>query len=397
MEQKTKSGFSLYINSNENVQNAIIIRERKKKYRIGLLILMAAVVILGIFLYRYRTYRKISVVKSITKDVADSVRSFSYKSGSVCYSEDGISFLDGNGQRKWEKTYSLKNPMASYCGDYIVIASKNGNEVVLFDDEGHMKRFSVSYPIISAEVASQGVIALILQGDHGNYIELYEAAEKKLVTIKTTADQNGYPLDIDLSEDGQNLVVSYLVVDGIKTKSRVAFYNFGEEGQEKEDQLIGGFDFADTVIPKVNFMGDSRVCAIGDNRLILFKAGNSPRKKKEVKIDDTIKSVAANEKNVAIVIENRKRTKEETYELKIYNKSGREIGSADFSAEYNKIELGKGEVLVTGNYHSSIFNFAGHEMFEHDFDKRILHISPTGKGRRYLVSYEDGTELIKLR
>ena len=33
MEQKTKSGFSLYVNSNENIQNALFLREKKKKYR----------------------------------------------------------------------------------------------------------------------------------------------------------------------------------------------------------------------------------------------------------------------------------------------------------------------------------------------------------------------------
>lgn len=38
MEQKTKSGFSLYVNSNENIQNALFLREKKKKYRMGLII-----------------------------------------------------------------------------------------------------------------------------------------------------------------------------------------------------------------------------------------------------------------------------------------------------------------------------------------------------------------------
>ena len=76
------------------------------------------------------------------------------------------------------------------------------------------------------------MIAAVLQGDNENYIELYDASQKKLVTIKTTIDENGYPLDIDLSEDGTMLAVSYLVVDGLQTKIRVAFYDFGEKGKE---------------------------------------------------------------------------------------------------------------------------------------------------------------------
>lgn len=397
MEQKTKAGFSLYINSNENFQNAVILQEKKKKYRKVLVIVLAAICILSFFAYRYRTYHHMKVVKSITKDLSDSVQSFAFKSGTICYSEDGVSFLDGNGQKKWDQTYSVKNPMASYCKDYIVIASKNGNEVVLLDDDGHMKQFSVSYPIIDAEVAGQGVIALILQGENANYIELYEAAQKKLVSIKTTADQNGYPMDIDLSSDGENLAVSYLVVDGINTKSRVAFYNFGDEGKEREDQLSAGFDFSDTIIPKVSFMGDSRVCAVGDNKMILFKAGKIPSKKKEVKIEETVKSIDVNEKYIAVIIENQKKSAEDKFEARIFNRSGRKVMSKGFSSEYNKIALGDKELLVTGNYQFSIFNFAGHEMFHKDLKKRIVDISPTGKKRKYLISYENGIELVNLR
>ena len=43
MEQKTKSGFSLYVNSNENIQNALFLREKKKKYRMGLIIAFVVV------------------------------------------------------------------------------------------------------------------------------------------------------------------------------------------------------------------------------------------------------------------------------------------------------------------------------------------------------------------
>lgn len=397
MEQKTKAGFSLYINSNENFQNTVIIQEKKKKYRKILVIVLAVVCVLSFFAYRYRTYHYMKTVKSITKDLSNSAQAFAYKSGTICYSEDGVSYLDGNGQIKWNQTYSLKNPIVSYCKDYMAIASKNGNEVVLLDDDGHMKQFSVSYPIVDVEVASQGVIALILQGEDANYIELYEAAQKKLVSIKTTAEQNGYPMDIDLSSDGEKLIVSYLVIDGIETKSRVAFYNFGDEGKEKADQLVAGFDFSDTIIPKVRFMGDSKVCAVGDNRIVLFKAGNTPSKKKEIKINETIKSVDVNEKYIAIILENQKKSAEDKYEAKIYNQSGRKIMSKGFSSEYNKVVLGNKELLVTGNYHFSVFNFAGQEMFDQDLEKRILNISPTGKKRKYLISYENGTDLVSLR
>ena len=397
MEQKTKSGFSLFINSNENVQKALILQQRKKKYRTGLIIALAVIAVCSIFVYRYRTYHDMKVVKTISKDLSESFQSFAYKNGTVCYSEDGIYFLDGKGNEKWNRTYSIKNPFATYCGDYIVVASKNGNDIALLDSDGQMKKFSVSYPVVSVKVAKQGVIGLILHGDKGNYIELYDAAQKKLVSIKVTASQNGYPMDIALSEDGQNLLVSYLVVDGINTKSRVALYNFGSQGAEKGDQMIGGFDFKDCVIPKVNFMGSSKAVAIADNELIFFKTNNTFSKEQVVGIDQSIKSVAVNDKWIAFVLENQKNSDKEKYEAVVYNKNGRKIMDYNFSSEYNKLLLGKKELVLAGNYHFSVVNFAGHEMYQKDFKKRISNVSTTGKSRKYLITYEDNIKLLELR
>ena len=364
MERKTKSGFSLYVNSNENIQNALFLREKRKKYRIGLMVAFVVVCICSLFAYRYRTYHSMKVVKTIKKELTESFQSFAYKNGTICYSEDGISFLDGKGNEKWNRTYSIKNPQASYCGNYIVIASKNGNEIALLDADGQMKKFSVSYPIVDAEVAKQGVIALILHGDKGNYIELYDAAQKKLVSIKVTSEQNGYPMDIDLSSDGQNLLVSYLVVDGINVKSRVALYNFGQEGEDKGDQLIGGFDFKDTVIPKISFMGDSKAVAIGDDKMVFFKVGKTISKNQTIVFANDVNSVAVNDDYVGLVFENQKKSDQDKYEAVVYNKNGRKLMSYKFSSEYNKLLLGNKELLLAGNYHCSMINFAGHEMFK---------------------------------
>lgn len=397
MEQKKKSGFSLYINSNENFQNALILEQRKKKYRTGLTIALIVVCICGFFAYRYRTYYSSKNIKTISKDATASFQSFSYKNGTICYSEDGIYFLDGKGNEQWNRTYSIKNPQATFCGNYIVVSSKNGNDIALFDNDGQMKKFSVSYPIVDAKVAKQGVIALMLHSDKENYIELYDTAQKKLVSIKVTSDQNGYPMDIALSSDGQSLMVSYLVVDGINTKSRIAFYNFGTTGEEKGDQLIAGFDYKDCVIPKVSFMGDSKAVAIADDQLIFFKTGNTISKKQSIRIDQRIKSIDLNEKYIGLILENQKQSAQEKYRALIYNRNGRNLMKHDFSSEYSKMLVGDKEMLLAGSYHISILNFNGHEMYQKDFKKRISNVSLTGKKRRYLITYEDNINLLELR
>lgn len=397
MDHRIKSGFSLYTNSREAMQNSIRKKQIRKKQRWIFLGIFCAV-LLAIFLaYRYRTYHSLKTEKVIAEHVDSTTKFFAYKSGSISYNEDGISFIDGDGKTVWEKAYSIKNPIVTYCGDYIVVAYKNGNEILLYDSSGKVKRFSTSYAISDVEVAEQGVIAAILQGDDENYIELYDASQKKLVTIKTTVDENGYPLDIDLSDDGTMLAVSYLVVDGLQTKNRVAFYDFGEKGQEKEDRLLAGFDFKDTVIPKLQFMGQNTVCAIGDNKTIIFNTKDTPSKQKEIKIDSRIKSVAADDSHFALVLENKKKSSKEQYLVQAYNRSGKMVMEKEIKTEFSDVYLGDDGVLFVGNYHCSMINFAGHEMYQQNFKKRIQSMAPTGKAERYLITFEDKTQLVRLR
>ena len=397
MNHRIKSGFSLYTNSSEAMQNSILKKQIRKKQRIilgGIL----CVVLFAVFLaYRYRTYHTLKTERTVAEHVDSGTKSFAYKNGSISYNEDGISFIDGDGKVEWEKAYSIKNPIVTYCGDYIAAAYKNGNEILLYDSTGKVKRFSASYAVSDVEVAEQGVIAAVLQGDNENYIELYDASQKKLVTIKTTIDENGYPLDIDLSEDGTMLAVSYLVVDGLQTKNRVAFYDFGEKGQEKEDRLLAGFDFKDTVIPKIQFMGKNTVCAFGDNKTIIFNTKDTPSKQKEIKINSRIKSIAADDSHFALILENKKKSSKEQYLVQAYNRSGRKVMEREIKTEFSDVYLGPDGVLFVGNYHCSMINYAGHEMYQQNFKKRIQAMAPTGKAERYLITFEDKTQLVRLR
>ena len=79
-----------------------------------------------------------TVVATLTVDVLD--KGLDALSGKINYDKEKLEFVKiETGNEKWNKTYSIKNPQASYCGDYIVVASKNGNEIALLDSDGDRK------------------------------------------------------------------------------------------------------------------------------------------------------------------------------------------------------------------------------------------------------------------
>ena len=64
----------------------------------------------------------------------------------------------------------------------------------------------------------------------------YDATGNILVEQQASLSSTGYPVALDMSDDGNTLAVTYLYTQGTAVQSRVIFYNFGETGQGKSGQ-----------------------------------------------------------------------------------------------------------------------------------------------------------------
>lgn len=67
------------------------------------------------------------------------------------------------------------------------------------------------------KVASQGVVAVVLEDSGSNVVSLYNpysSDEKLLVEVPSNVSEDGYPIDIALSADAKSLVTVYLAIKG---------------------------------------------------------------------------------------------------------------------------------------------------------------------------------------
>ena len=88
--------------------------------------------------------------------------------------------------------------------------------------------------------------------------------------------QSGYPIAIDISDDGTQVAVSYIKADNGQLSSSIGFYNFSAVGQNYTDNLVSGYGYADAVVPMVHYMENDTVFAVADNRLMFFKGRQKP-------------------------------------------------------------------------------------------------------------------------
>lgn len=391
-----KREFLVFTNTAQNMVQA----QRKNKFFLRYRIFMGALAVFMLFLammaYQHRYYRGYDKLQTVTEEASALPSLIPYRDGFIRYTTNTVTYYKYNGTKVWHNTCSAKNPMVKVAGNYVVIADKGDVKVSLYDKKGEKKAFVLGHPVMDVELSNQGILAVITRATSTNYIEMYNADSEKLVGVKTTIDENGFPLDMTLSPDGKTLCVSYFIVDGLTTKNRLTFYDFSEKGEETK-HLLGGYDLNNTIVPTVAFIDAKTVTAFGDDRILVYQVGKRIRETKEIILGSNLKSVAYDNEHFAVVRERGADEKEGNYTLEVFSKNGNRIGLCGVDEEYADMTLVDETVTLTGSYRSAIYSIRGSKIFDYKFPSKLAQIIPGSRGREYFVGFNDRVDQIKLK
>lgn len=362
------------------------------------IILLLAVTGVGIyFSFSNRKYNDYEVLAEYETNNNSSMEYMIYGDNYIKYSKDGVSYIDSTNHTVWMESYAMKMPCAVVAGDYIAIADLNGSEVYLFGKNGKLNQTTTQYNIIDVDVALQGVFAVVLESEEGNQILTYDKNGEKIAEMSITAESSGYPLDIALSDDGQKWVISFAYFEGMALKNRIGTYNFGPVGQnENADRFVGGFELEDTLVSKVEFIGDHTICAFGDNQLIFYSMKEKPSEITKIPYEQEIRSIFYNAAYAGTICEKQGVNKSNQYELKAYNTGGREVVSIDIDIPYTHIHTTESRIIVSGDSECRIYDYNGNQIFSYSFPRKLVNLIPMKDKREYMVVYEGSSEYIKL-
>ena len=369
--------------------------------------IVAVIVVIIIFAGIYmifvgRGYNGYEVVEETGVKNASMLDYAPYQNSLLKFSKDGATYVDEKGKAVWNETFAMKMPTADVSGEYAAIADMNGNDVYIFNTQGKVSNTTMPYKICDIAVASQGEFAVILEDEKVNYINIYDKNGEQISEIQTTIDKSGYPMDMDLSSDGTKLFSTYLYLDGVDVKNGLAAYNFGPVGvNENADRLMGGYQLEDTLVPKVEFLDNNTICAFGDNQIILYSMREKPSEKARIVLKSEVQSVIYNDKYVGIVISNEEETKKNEekapYVLELYNTSGRKVMTQKIDFSYENVRMTKDEIVFTGGTECRIYTVKGKLKFSYTFSKNVVDMVPTGYSSRYIVLYDSGSEVVRLK
>lgn len=380
-------------------------RERRK-YRfmifLTVIIILAAAVCVVLYVinqYLNQTYAGYEVIGEIERQESATAAYLPYnESGFMRYSRDGALAVDSEGNILWNGSYDFNNPAGDTCESFAVIADIGGTKAYVYNGSDSGTEIEVLHPIVAARVANQGVVALLLEDTSSNLIQIYNpysSSDKLLVEIPTNVQEDGYPVDFDISEDGKRLVISYVNVKKGVEENYLNFYNFDDVGQNSVNRLVGARNFKETLIPKVVFLNNEIVCAFTENGFSLYSMKQIPSDIKEETFDDGIKSVCYDEGHIGFVLEDFNDAV--SNKLRVYNTKGVLILDKNIDYSYEELYLSGNEIVFYGSSTCSILRLNGELKFQGEMSIGSGWIFPVDNFEKYTVLGNSGIYRIKLK
>lgn len=373
-------------------------RSRHKRNAVKRTIITAVAVVAAIaavgFYVEKRSYHNYKIVQSSEQEDVISTSYVEMDGDILRYSPDGVSLVSDKMNTLWSETYQMQNPMADVNGTRAVIADKDGTELEIYDKSGKTGSVTTSYSIIKARVSKSGMVAAILDGGDDTWINFYSTDGSLIAENQTKVDDPGYPLDVAVSDDGVVMMVTYQFVEGSDTTSYVAFYNFGDVGQNEDDRIVSGYKYEGVVVPQIQYLDNNQSVALKDNGFTLYQGSQIPKEVKTIETDKEIVSTFYDDDMVGLVFKND--SKDKQYIMEVYNTAdGKLKFKEDFNIPYTTIKLSGGNILMYNSSQMCVMNSRGVQKYLGSVDGTIKDFFKIGMNR-YLLVLDSGVDVIKL-
>ena len=367
-------------------------RNAVKRTIITAVAVVAAIAAVGFYMEK-RSYHNYKIVQSSEQEDVISTSYVEMDGDILRYSPDGVSLVSDKMNTLWSETYQMQNPMSDVNGTRAVIADKDGTEMEIYDKSGKTGSVTTSYSIIKARVSKSGMVAAILDGGDDTWINFYSTDGSLIAENQTKVDDPGYPLDVAVSDDGVVMMVTYQFVEGSDTTSYVAFYNFGDVGQNEDDRIVSGYKYEGVVVPQIQYLDNNQSVALKDNGFTLYQGSQIPKEVKTVKVDQEIVSTFFDNDMIGLVFKND--SKDKQYTMEVYTTDGKLKFQQDFNIPYTTIKLSGGNILMYNSSQMCVMNSRGVQKYLGSVDGTIKDFFKIGMNR-YLLVLDSGVEIIKL-
>ena len=293
--------------------------------------------------------------------------------------------------------YDMSNPKANVKGDYLLIYDLKGKNFAICNKSGITGSGTTSQIITKGVIASTGVTVLQLEDQDASLISYYRnTGEELAVSIRNPLQIDGYPLDISVSPNGQQLAVSYYSIsEGVGTSS-ISFYDF-EKGKEAADRIVASFDYSENgaYVPKVVYLSDTKAFAVGDCCISFLTCQTELQLLEKIlllKEKFSVFSIITN--TLGLVVRDEAKT---GYQLHIYTSEGNENAVTEQDELHTGYAFQQRNIVMYDADYCEVQSFSGRIRFAREFGNNLYTVIPGDKFKTYYLATMEELQQIKLR
>ena len=351
--------------------------------------------LIGLVVVEYisRTFNTYRVVRETEVILEEGCKTAKLANNLLIYNKDGIRCMDAKGNTIWDITYQIKEPCVSVDGGTVAVAGYGDHLIYMMDESGRIGEINTNLPIRNLCVAEAGYVGAVLDDNNVYWIYIYDVSGEEITRARTSMEQSGYPMAIELSPNGKLLGVSYLYLDAGTVQNNVAFYNLGEVGQNYTDQYMSGYIYQE-IVPEFHYMNESTAMAISNGRLMVYSGSEKPTESKGILLNNTVQAVYWGDEN-AILIHNGA-ADEGRYLMKVYDLTGTLVLEKGFDIEYTDIQSQNGVITIYNSDEVLVVTLDGRERYKGSLGGSIRKMVSTSTKYKYLVLFENTFKVIEL-
>lgn len=367
----------------------------------ALSVLAFLLLITFIFIFRFVNFNatillwKTGIAKSSENVNNKSIEYESFKNGLMRVSNDGMTYIDENGSIKWTVSYNMKDPIYEKNGNYFVIADRNGNKFYVFNKDGKVGENTTTNPIVKISVSEEGVTYILQSDENSSYINVFRETGVPIdITIKTNLTEDGMPIDLGTSDNGEELVVAYVCLNDDSIYTKATYYNFADAGKNANQKRIVA-EFKDELnnkfLARVKFFDNTKSCLIYDGGIYYVSTADesNPSFSNNLRFDDKMKSISYNEKYIAVVFENDK--------LMSFDTNGNTLCSREIISNYDEFYIDDDYIVFLYGNRVIIYDIRGRMIFDKEVNSFVQYVAKKKSlfFTELLLGLVDGVECVR--
>lgn len=187
------------------------------------------------------------------------------------YNQSLVKMINNN-EVVWQDNFASITPTAFFSKNKFAIADLNEKTLKLYNNKGLIYTIKTVYPIVSFSINDKGYTSIITKNENLNEVDVYNEKGENIFSLKDISILNGIPVATTVSEDCENLAISFLKVNKTTVDSYIGIYSLKKEilGQDK-NSMFAAFEKEDQLVGIIRFMSNNNLLTFSDKEIACSK------------------------------------------------------------------------------------------------------------------------------